>query len=251
MSFLSAGAVFSPTTVAEGIVIEERAQPAGMCQQSNSPAHVFVMQSSPVKRALQAWEGKRRLGRMAPGNLSVLPAGLPMSWQWDGPVQSLHVSVLADVADALANEERPLELPAPFLFEDALVQHLLESLRMQAVAGAEMLRCEHLVQQLLGRVAVRRKRTRCRRVNRLPRIDRTTSPIGWKPTSHVKSRSATWRQSPASKHRGSPVCSPRRSAARRISTCSTAAYCGPSMRYEQACRRLRQPRRLALSIRRI
>lgn len=122
VSFLSAGAVFSPTTVAKGIVIEERAQPAGMCQQSNSSAHVFVMQSSPVKRVLQAWEGKRRLGRMAPGNLSVLPAGLPMSWQWDGPVQSLHVSVSAHVADALANDERPLELPAPFLFEDALVQ---------------------------------------------------------------------------------------------------------------------------------
>ena len=49
---------------------------------------------------------------------------------------------------------------------------------MQAVAGAEMLRCEHLVQQILERVAVRCKPTRCRRVGRLP-PDRLNDVADW------------------------------------------------------------------------
>ena len=86
--------------MADGIVVEEHAQTTGQCQQSNSPAHLFVLQTAPVKRAPQVWEGARRTRSMLPGHLSVLPAGLPMTWQWTGPVQSLqHVTVAANVAE--------------------------------------------------------------------------------------------------------------------------------------------------------
>ena len=162
MSVIAPGALFPATTVADGIVVAERAQTTGECQQSDSSAHLFVLQSVPVKRALQVWEGARRTGSMLPGHLSVLPAGLPMTWQWTGPVQSLHVSVAADVADIFASGQPPLEIPAPFLLDDALARHFLEFLRMEAAVGADVLRCEQLVQRLLERVGVRRRRTRRR-----------------------------------------------------------------------------------------
>ena len=115
-----------------------------------------------MKRALQVWEGARRTGSMLPGHLSVLPAGLPMTWQWAGPVQSLHVSVAADVADMFASGQPPLEIPASFLLDDGLARHFLEFLRMEAAVGADVLRCEQLVQRLVERVGVRRRGTRGR-----------------------------------------------------------------------------------------
>ena len=72
VSVIAPGALFPATTVADGIVVEERAQTTGECQQSDSPAHLFVLQTAPVKRALQVWEGTRRTGSMLPGHLSVL-----------------------------------------------------------------------------------------------------------------------------------------------------------------------------------
>ena len=71
MSVIAPGALFPATTVADGIVVAERAQTTGECQQSDSSAHLFVLQSAPVKRALQVWEGAHRTGSMLPGHLSV------------------------------------------------------------------------------------------------------------------------------------------------------------------------------------
>jgi AraC family transcriptional regulator len=160
MALIHPGTAFAPVEVARGVVVEERAQETGECAQSDSGAHVFVLQSISVAKAFQRWEGKRRIGAMAAGQLSVLPAGLPMSWQWQGRVQSLHVSVDARQADVLAAPSlgRPtVELPSPFLVDDALTRHWLQTLRMEAVVGADLLRCEQLVQLLLGRLGPARR----------------------------------------------------------------------------------------------
>jgi AraC family transcriptional regulator len=93
MAMTAKSATFAARILATGITVEERVQPAGECAQSDSDAHVFVVQSTPVARAQQRWEGVRREGPMSSGEVALLPAGLPMRWQWRGQVQSLHVTI--------------------------------------------------------------------------------------------------------------------------------------------------------------
>ncbi|WP_139808739.1 AraC family transcriptional regulator [Mycobacterium avium] len=142
--------------------MEERAQLSGQCEQQDSSAHVFVLQSIPVASARQVWVDSSREGSMSAGQMSIMPAGLPMLWEWQGPVQALHVSVNPRVADLLAADRLGrsyVEVPALCLFDDRFVRHLLELLRMEAVAGAEPLRSQHLIQRLLLRVGIGSRRT--------------------------------------------------------------------------------------------
>ncbi len=162
MAVMSPGAAFAPVEVARGVTVEERWQQTGECAQADSPAHVFVLQTMPVARAQQRWEGTRREGAMSAGELAVLPAGLPMRWGWNGPVQSLHVSIDARRADVLAAEfaGRPnVELPPSFVIDDAATRHLLQTLRMEAISGTDPLKCEQLIQILLSRLGLRRRQS--------------------------------------------------------------------------------------------
>jgi AraC family transcriptional regulator len=157
MSEVARGAAaFAVRTVAAGITVEERVQPEGECAQSDSDAHVFVVQSTPVAAAQQRWEGVRREGPMRSGEVALLPAGLPMHWQWRGQVQSLHVAIDAAVADVLLADAagRAVEMPAVQLLDDRVASHLLERLRMDAVGSTDPLRVEETAQQLLSRVRV-------------------------------------------------------------------------------------------------
>jgi AraC family transcriptional regulator len=156
MSAVARSAAFAARDLATGITVEERIQPAGECAQSDSDVHVFVVQSAPVAGAQQRWEGVRREGPMHSGEVALLPAGLPMHWQWSGQVQSLHVAIDAAAADALLADAtgEPVELPAAHLLDDRVVSHLLQRLRMDAVGSTDPLRVEHTTQQLLIRVRI-------------------------------------------------------------------------------------------------
>jgi AraC family transcriptional regulator len=149
------GASLAATEVAPGVIVEERVQAPGECAQSDSGEHVFVLQSRPVTRAQQVWEGKRREGSMPAGEVSILPAGLPMAWQWAGDVQSLHVRVSSASADDLAGgllRRGHVDIPPLFSVPDRLVRHLLEALRADATGYPDMLKAEQLIQHVLTRV---------------------------------------------------------------------------------------------------
>jgi AraC family transcriptional regulator len=144
------------TTLSPGIVVAEQVQPTGACSQTDSSSHVFVLQAKPVSFARQSWEGVRREGGMPSGELAVLPAGLPMDWQWEGTVQSLHVcvdtAVAHDLTAGLLNRAR-VEVVPQFSLADVLARHLMDVIGMEAAAGTDALRAEELVQQLLTRVS--------------------------------------------------------------------------------------------------
>ena len=154
MAAVAAGPTFTARRLAEGITVEEVVQVAGECSQSDSDAHVFVMQSTPVNRAHQVWEGVRREGPMCAGEVAILPAGLPMRWVWDSVVPSLPVVVDASTADDLLADS--VDLRTTHLLDDTVTGHLLQRLRMDAVSDPDPLRVEQTVQQLLDRVRIGR-----------------------------------------------------------------------------------------------
>ena len=157
MSVVVTGAPLAATEVAPGVIVEECVQAAGECAQSDSQEHVFVLQSRPVIRAQQVWEGRRREGSMPAGELSILPAGLPMTWRWAGAVQSLHVRISASTADDLAGgllRRGRVDIPPSFSVPDLLARHLLETLRADATVPANTLKVEQLIQQVLTRIDV-------------------------------------------------------------------------------------------------
>ena len=108
--------------------------------------------------------GGREFGgraRCTAEEVALLPAGLPMHWQWSGQVQSLHVSIDAAVASGLLADPgtgEQVELLAAHLLDDRVVSHLLQRLRMDAVGNTDPLRVEHTTQQLLTRVRIGTRR---------------------------------------------------------------------------------------------
>jgi AraC family transcriptional regulator len=181
MAVISPGDAFAPVEVARGVVVEERVQQAGGCEQADSSQHAIILQSVPVTRAQQRWEGTSREGAMSAGEVAVLPAGLPMRWQWDGAVQSLHVSIDDSRADALAAELMggpTVELAPSFVIDDAPSRHLLQTLRMEAAIPTDSLRCEHVVQLLLTRLGSRR-RTSVRPPRGTLPADRVNAVMEW------------------------------------------------------------------------
>lgn len=152
------GSPFAPVEVATGVVVEERAQAAGECTSRGSAGHQLVLQSRDVPRTQQRWDGVRRDGPMRAGHVTLLPAGLPVRWCWDSPVQSLHVTIdrrlAADLTQGVLPPGARTAWRESSLSEHSLVRQHLEALRLQAAGGgSDPLRAELLVQRLILHLA--------------------------------------------------------------------------------------------------
>ncbi|HYG67501.1 MAG TPA: AraC family transcriptional regulator, partial [Anaeromyxobacteraceae bacterium] len=132
--------VVSLSTGAEwaGLRLEETRSRPGELPEGHLPSHLVVLNLHRPIRTETSWPERRSRSEIivAPGGVTVFPAGLPFVTRWRDPLENVVVELSpAFVASVLGEDAPAPELRPALASEDALVAHVVLALRELARAG--------------------------------------------------------------------------------------------------------------------
>jgi AraC family transcriptional regulator len=132
----SAGCNAHPTSLAVCL----RSYPAGRIESPASPNPWVAIQVGPSVRVSCRGDGLSYRGVAVAGDVHVVPAGMPTSWETQGTVTSLFLRVPATLLEQVAcDAERgaeTAEIAACFLTRDPQIEHIGWALKAEIEAGS-------------------------------------------------------------------------------------------------------------------
>lgn len=124
----------------EGIAVEHHRQPCFGTPEHSLLRHLVTVQLGEPVRAETMVEGRLQRWRWRPGDVSVVPAGVPNRESWESTTEYVAVrldpAVIARSAEA-SSDAQDVELATGFGLRDPLLHHLLLALLAEARTGED------------------------------------------------------------------------------------------------------------------
>lgn len=119
--------------------------------EASTPAldrHLLVVTVGRLHHLERRMGGRSETAVMAPGSLTIVPAGQPAGWRWDGPARSIHLYLDPDALAAVREDpgEEPHGGLVPRLgYLDPFLTLLAQGLLRQHAEGLDNRLCDELV----------------------------------------------------------------------------------------------------------